>query len=47
MHGQRFERALRGTALDVRVEPGKITQLLYTPRDGVGATLEVLGTRDA
>lgn len=47
MDSSTVERAFRGTALDVRVEPGKVVQLLYTPQDGLGATLEVLGSRDA
>lgn len=38
---------MHGRKLDVMVEDGKVTVLLYTPQDGTGATLELVGTRPA
>ena len=36
-----------GTTMDVTVEAGKVTVLRYTPKDGIGATLERVETRTA
>lgn len=35
-----------GAKLDANVEAGKVTVLMYTPKDGVGASLKLEGTRD-
>lgn len=36
----------RGTEMHVVVNPGKVTVLRYTPKDGAGATLEFVDERD-
>src|SRR5262245_59170642 len=42
-----LQKLMVGKAMDVTVEPGRVTVLRYTPRDGIGATLELLETRSA
>jgi hypothetical protein len=36
-----------GASMTVTVEPGTVTVLIYTPQDGGGAQLELVGTRPA
>ncbi len=40
-----LQKSMSGQARDVVVEAGRVTVLLYTPRDGVGATLDLVETR--
>jgi hypothetical protein len=42
-----LQRALRNQSRSVTVEPGMVTVLVYTPNDGIGSTLELVGTRPA
>jgi hypothetical protein len=43
--GSGLSRSVWGKTITVEVEDASVTTLLYTPRDGGGATLEVTGTR--
>ncbi len=40
-----LQKAFRGQSLEVVVEAGEVAVLLYSPRDGVGATLELVEQR--
>ena len=40
-----MQKTMTGTAVDVEVESGKVTVLEYTPRDGMGATLQLVEKR--
>ena len=42
-----LQKTMTGQVLNVDVEPGKVTVLLYTPRDGMGGSLEIVEKRNS